>query len=306
MLRSMKDLHGFTIGATDGDIGTVTDGYFDDLSFTVRYLVVDTGGWLTGRKVLLSPIAVRQMDWAQKRLTAALTKAQVEKSPPIDTDKPVSRQHETAYYGYYGYSPYWAGDYLWGASPYPYLGTGPAPSAADLAREQRWSWAAKAREDPHLRSARAVTGYYIQATDGDIGHVEDFLVDDQSWTIRYMLVDTTNWWAGKKVLVAPAWIKRVDWAASKVHVTVTRAQIKTSPEYEPAREVDRALRDAAARPLWGTPLLARVARSDSRISTRIRAGRCLFQGFPSTAVCGRRGARVSLGGRRVALPHAGV
>ena len=85
-----------------------------------------------------------------------------------------------------------------------------------------------------------MTGYYIQATDGDIGHVEDFLVDDQSWTIRYMLVDTTNWWAGKKVLVAPAWITRVDWGESKVHVTVTRAQIKASPEYQPAREVDRA------------------------------------------------------------------
>jgi len=242
MLRSMTELHGCTIGAADGDIGTVTDGYFDDLSFTVRYVVVDTGGWLAERKVLLSPIAFRKMDWAAKRITAALTKAQVEKSPPIDTDKPVSRQHETAYSGYYGYTPYWTGPYLWGAYPYPDLGTGPAPSAADLARERRWDWAAKAKEraDPHLRSAQAVTGYYIQATDGDIGHVEDFLVDDHAWAIRYMLVDTTNWWAGKKVLVAPAWIQRVDWGASKVHVTVTRAQIKASPEYNPAREVDRA------------------------------------------------------------------
>ena len=239
MLRSMKALNGFTIGATDGDIGTVTDGYFDDLSYTVRYIVVDTGGWLAERKVLLSPIALRKMDWAGKRITAALTKAQVEKSPPIDTDKPVSRQHETAYYGYYGYAPYWTGDYLWGASPYPYLGPGTALSAADLARAQRWSWEAKEREDPHLRSSRAVTGYHIQATDGDIGHVEDFLVDDQSWTIRYMLVDTTNWWAGKKVLVAPSWIGRVDWLESKVHVTVTRAQIKTSPEYDPTRPVER-------------------------------------------------------------------
>ena len=179
MLRSMKELHGCTIGATDGDIGTVTDGYFDDLSFTVRYLVVDTGGWLAARKVLLSPIALHAMDWQHQRITAALTKAQVEQSPNFDTDKPVSRQHETTYYGYYGYPPYWAGDYLWGVYPYPYLGAGPAPSAADLAREQRWNWA-KERADPHLRSAQAVTGYYIQATDGDIGHVEDFLVDDQS------------------------------------------------------------------------------------------------------------------------------
>jgi len=235
----MKALDGFTIGATDGDIGTVTDGYFDDLSYTVRYIVVDTGGWLAERKVLLSPIALRKMDWERKRITAALTKAQVEKSPNIDTDKPVSRQHETAYYGYYGYNPYWAGDYLWGASPYPSLGSGPGLNTADLASERRWNWAAKERDDPHLRSLHAVTGYYIQATDGDIGHVADFFVDDQSWAIRYMLVDTTNWWAGKKVLVAPSWIGRVDWLESKVHVTVTRAQIKTSPEYDPTRPVER-------------------------------------------------------------------
>jgi hypothetical protein len=240
MLWSLKALHGVTIGATDGDIGTVTDCYFDDLSFTVRYIVVDTGGWLGGRKVLLSPIALRKMDWAGKRLTVALTKAQVEKSPDIDTDKPVSRQHETAYYGYYGYAPYWAGDYLWGAAPYPYLGAGSALNAAELAREQRWNWEAKEQEDPHLRSARAVTGYHIQAADGDIGHVEDFLVDEYFWAIRYLLVDTTNWWAGKKVLVAPAWIQRVDWLQSEVHVSLTRAQIKTSPEYDPARAVERA------------------------------------------------------------------
>jgi len=240
MLRSMKALNGFTIGATDGDIGTVTECYFDDVSYTVRYVVVDTGGWLAERKVLLSPIAVRAMDWTHQRITAALTTAQVEQSPNIDTAKPVSRQHETAYHGYYGYAPYWAGAYLWGAYPYPALGAGPALSAADLARERRWNWAAKERDDdPHLRSSRVVTGYHIQATDGDIGHVEDFLLDDQSWTIRYLIVDTTNWWAGKKVLVSPAWIERVNWAESKVHVTVTRAQIETSPEYEPARPVER-------------------------------------------------------------------
>ena len=240
MIRSMKDLDGFTIGATDGDIGTVKECYFDDVSYTVRYVVVETGGWLSGRKVLLSPIAFRAMDWEHKRITAALTKAQVEKSPDIDTDKPVSRQHETAYHGYYGYSPYWAGEYLWGADPYPYLGPGPALSAAELERERRWNWETKEPNDLHLRSSRAVTGYHIEATGGDIGHVEDYLVDDHSWTIRYMIVDTTNVLPGKKVLVALDWIGRVDWGQSKVHVTVTRAQIKNSPEYDPTRPVERA------------------------------------------------------------------
>ena len=121
MLRSMKnDLKGFTVGATDGDIGTVEEVYFDDTSFTVRHLVVDTGGWLSGRKVLISPMALRDIDWGGKRINATLTKAQVEKSPAIHTDRPVSRQHEIEYYGYYGYPSYWAGPYLWGAYPYPY------------------------------------------------------------------------------------------------------------------------------------------------------------------------------------------
>jgi hypothetical protein len=238
MLRSMKGLYGFTIGATDGDIGTVKECYFDDVSYTVRYVVVDTGGWLSERQVLLSPIAFRAIDWEHKRITAALTKAQVEKSPDIDTDKPVSRQHEATYYTYYGYTPYWVGSYLWGAYPYP--GSEPALSAANLDRERRWNWEAKERNDPHLRSSRAVTGYHIQATDGDIGHVEDFLMNDYSWEIHYIIADTTNWWPGKKVLVAPAWIKQVDWDHSKLHVTVTRAQIKNSPEYDPALPVERA------------------------------------------------------------------
>jgi len=240
MFRSIKDLDGFTIGATDGDIGTVREFYFDDVSYTVRYVVVDTGSWLAERKVLLSPIAFRTMDWEHKRIAAALTKAQVEKSPNIDTEKPVSRQHEIAYYGYYGYTPYWAGSYLWGAFPYPYPAAGPALSPAELERERRWNWEAKQSQDPHLRSSREVSGYHIHATDGDIGHVEDFLVDDLSWAIRYMIVDTTNWWPGKKVLVAPAWIERVDWDKAMVHVHLRRDQIRTSPEYDPARPIERA------------------------------------------------------------------
>ena len=240
MLRSMKHLDGFTIGATDGDIGTVRECYFDDVSYTVRYAVVDTGGWLGERKVLLSPISFRAMDWEHKRITAALTKDQVEKSPNIDTQKPVSQQHEIAYYGYYGYTPYWAGSYLWGAFPYPYPAAGPAVSVEELERERHWNWETKDRQNPHLRSSREVTGYHIHATDGDIGHVEDFLVDERSWAIRYMIVDTTNWWPGKKVLVAPAWIERVDWGNAKVHVDLGREQIRTGPAYDPAQPIERA------------------------------------------------------------------
>ena len=231
----------------------------------------------------------------------------MEKSPDIDTDKPVSRQHETAYHGYYGYTPYWAGAYLWGAYPYPDLGAGPALSAADLARERRWNWAAKERDDdPHLRSSRAVTGYHIQATDGDIGHVEDFLVDDHSWAIRYMIVDTTNWWAGKKVLVAPAWIERVDWDESKVHVTVTRAQIKTSPEYDPARPVERAYETQLYDHYGVPPLLAASSATDpGPRGARARAPPGLFPSMEGDDHGERSGVRHA-GRREEGGRHLGV
>jgi hypothetical protein len=200
MLRSIRDLKGFAIGATDGDIGRVDACYFDDASFTVRHLVVNTGSWLAGRKVLISPMALRDIDWDCGRINAALTKAQVERSPDIDTDRPVSRQQEIVYHCYYGYPSYWAGPYLWGAYPYPF----PAPGrSTNLEQEGRWDWTAGQGGDPHLRSSAVVIGYHIAATDGAIGHVEDFLVDDATWAIRYMIVDTRNWWAGKKVLVSP-------------------------------------------------------------------------------------------------------
>jgi PRC-barrel domain len=181
MLRSMKDLNGFTIGATDGDIGQVETWYFDDASFTVRHLVVDTSRWLVGRKVLISPRVLRDIDW-------------------------------------------------------------------------------EAREggDPHLRSSAIVIGYHIAATDGEIGHVEDFLVDEATWAIRYMVVDTRNWWSGTKVLVSPGWVARVDWDASKVEVNMTREQIKNSPEYDPSgpvqRDYEARLHDHYGRPgYWAGP-----------------------------------------------------
>lgn len=237
MLRSMKDLQGFTIGASDGDIGQVTAFYFDDASFTVRHLVVDTGGWLAGRLVLISPIALREIDWEAGRIDAALTQAQVEQSPDINTAQPVSRQHEIEYYRHYGYPNYWTGPYLWGPVPYP--GIALAPGGLPVSdREQRWDWGAE-HGDPHLRSSDEVIGYYLEARDGDLGHVEDFLVDDESWTIRYMVVDTRNWWPGKKVLVSPEWIERIDWNESKVHVDLTRDGIRNGPEYDPSAPIER-------------------------------------------------------------------
>jgi hypothetical protein len=240
MLKTVSDLKGTIIAATDGEIGSVQDLYFDDVRWTVRYLMVDTGAWLPGRQVLISPIAVGGPSWGDGRLSVRLTKQQVEDSPPAESNKPVDRQYEQRYAQYYGYPYYWSGPNRWGATAYP-DGTltaplaSPEPAIGLVAPEEQG--------DPHLRSARDVMTYYIEATDGDLGHVADFLVDDREWAIRYMVVDTRNWWPGKKVLVSPDWIRTVSWEDSRVYVDLTREGLKSAPEFDPNAPVERTYED---------------------------------------------------------------
>jgi uncharacterized protein YrrD len=231
MLNKVKTLEGYKLHSLEGEIGKVKDFYFDDQHWTIRYLIVDAGNWLIGRQVLISPHAVISLNRNDRDISVRLTKKQIEDSPPISDDKPVSRQFESHYNDYYGWTPYWGGPSIWGASPYSYM-SGDYPNAVrdreremETAREEEESW------DPHLRSTHAVSGYHIQAADGEIGHVSDFIIDDKSWTIRYMVVDTRNWWPGKKVLVSPKWIERVSWGDSKVTVSLSRENIKLAPEY---------------------------------------------------------------------------
>jgi uncharacterized protein YrrD len=248
MLRSMHDLEGYAIGATDGPIGHVKDFYFDDQAWVIRYLVVDTGSWLSSRKVLVSPIAIGRPDWTEKILPVSITKDQVKHSPDVDTDKPVSRQYEVRYAGYYGYPNYWGGPGAWGEGFYPnmlmpgYADLGLKPRAGQSEAETIYAQAEVARhqhDDPHLRSCKAVLGYQIVATDGEIGHVRGLLVDEQTWAIRYMVVDTGNWWLGHQVLIAPQWIKGVDWHDAQVAVELTREAVRISPPYDAAAKVDR-------------------------------------------------------------------
>jgi len=235
MFMNTKHLKGVVIRATDGDIGTVDQAYFDDVTWAIRYLTVDTGGWLGGRQVLISPISVVRTDWQANWLNVALTKEQVETSPDIDTHQPVSRQHEAAFLQHYGYPCYWEDPYLWAPALYP-MGLAIPP---DFSREATADKIGKQATDSHLRSTKAVTGYYIETTDGPIGHVDGFLVDDEAWAIRYVEVATRNWWPGKKVLVAPAWIERVSWAESSVYASLSREVIKNGPEYVESMPITR-------------------------------------------------------------------
>lgn len=239
MLCSIKHIHNAIIAARDGDIGHVREVLFDDAHWVIRHIVVDSGGWLSGRRVLISPHAVERIDAEHKRLVVALTKQQIEDAPDIDTDKPVSRQHETALYDYYGYPYWWAGAGIWGAAAYPMAGASlavPRPAPDDeVTRELRErQQAERDAADPRLRSSAEVSGYHIEAKDGSIGHIEDFLFDDGSWRIEHVEVDTRNWLPGRHVLIAPQWIQRIDWGDRKVHVKVSREAVKSSPPYEGA------------------------------------------------------------------------
>ena len=227
MLTNAKHLKGLQIRAKEGDIGTVDEFYFDDETWAIRYLAVQTGGWLGGRQVLISPFSIVQADWRANRLDVALTKKQLENSPDINTHLPVSRQHEAEYNLYYGYPYYWGGPYLWGPALSPVgLAISTSPSTEAIA-DRIGSESA----DSHLRSSEAVTGYSIEAADGEIGHVDGYVVEDEAWAIRYIEVATRNWWPGKKVLISPAWIERVSWPESRVYTGLSRAAIQGTPEY---------------------------------------------------------------------------
>jgi len=240
MLKSLSQLISANVHATDGEIGSVKAAFFDDHSWAIRYLVVDTTKWLPGREVLISPYSVNQPQPADKNIYVGLTRKQVESSPDIDTHQPVSRQHEREYSNYYSYPEYWDGGGMWGTGAYPmmspYLATRQQIAEHEASRKRKQS-----HDDVHLRSSVKVTGYNIQATDNSIGHVMDFVFDDSSWAIRYLVVDTRNWWpGGKKVLVAAGWIDNINWETSTVQVALTREQIKNSPEYHEALTIERA------------------------------------------------------------------
>lgn len=229
MLHSESALRGFPLKSRDGEIGSISDFYFDDRHWAIRYLVADTGNWLSHRKVLISPYALGGVSGEAGRIDVDLTQEQIENSPSLDSDKPVSRQFEESYYGYFGWPSYWSGPYVWGA--YPLIVRDPA--------EWTEPTTAESTADPHLRSANDVRGHHVEATDGEIGHVEDFLIDDATWSIRYLVLDTTNWWPGKKVLVSPAWIDRISSPEGTVSFTLDREVIKGAPEYVPGTPLTR-------------------------------------------------------------------
>jgi hypothetical protein len=225
MIRNLNDLFGHKLAATDGEIGHLKDAYFDDQSWAVHYLIADTGSWLSGFQVLLSPHSFGHFEHETRTLHVNLTRRKIEHSPKIETHRPVSRQYEEEYYGYYGWPDYWSGGSIWGQGAYPIV----LPSSSQ--EMEAHLQAHHKHDDPQLRSIQTVTNYDIEATDGTIGHVSGFLVDDRPWLIRDLLVTTGLWFMGKEVLIPTSAVERIDHAESKVHVTLSMAEIRHTAEH---------------------------------------------------------------------------
>lgn len=239
-----SEIIGYGIRATDGAIGSLDDLLFDDASWILRWAVIDTGTWLPGRRVLLPPSALGRPDPVNGTFPVDVSRNQVKEAPGLEADAPVSRQLETQVFGHYGWSPYWAGGYGYPmgsgavgglAAPVPPAGlpdTSGAPAQARPVNDEP-------EGDPNLRSVNEVTGYYVEASDGEIGHIEDFMVEEEGWVVRYLMVDTKNWWPGKMVLISPQWLRDISWTDRKVFVDVSRDKVKSSPEYDPAATLGR-------------------------------------------------------------------
>ena len=234
MLYNINSLIGSDIHAKDGELGKVAEFYFDDQTWDIRYLVVATGNWLSQRKVLISPAALKKPDWGSRSFPVALTREQVRNSPDIDTEKTVSRLHEIELHKHYSWPLYWGDGFLAGG-----MSDGPMfpPARKDGEEEQPGARAGEAPEETHLQSTRAVKGYRLHAADGPIGRVADYIISDAQWRIRYLVADTGLWLPGRKVLLSPHWIERVDWDMSEVYIDLTREAIRKSPEFDQAQPV---------------------------------------------------------------------
>lgn len=229
MFRSIKQLYGYKLGALDGEIGHAKGFYFDDKAWVIRYLVADTGSWMPGRTVLISPYALGPIYPNGKLLQVKLTCAKVENSPSIETQLPVARQHERDFYRYYNWPVYWGGPGLWGMNPIPLV----TPSYNTPFTKEEPVARALEEQDSHLRSTQEVIGYELQASDGEVGHVEDFLINEENWAIDSLIIATGTWGAGKEVSVPSKSVERVNWEESKVFINVSRAALCAEPVYEP-------------------------------------------------------------------------
>ncbi|HCY87133.1 MAG TPA: hypothetical protein DHV36_18515 [Desulfobacteraceae bacterium] len=238
MLRSANELIGYGLHAEEKEFGTCQDLLFDDRWWTIRHLVANTGKWLMGKMVLVSPMMIRKPDWKTRNILLNITTDQLENCPAPSEDEPVSREHERKMSKHFGYPLYWAGTGLWGPVTHPGA-LSPAEQVPPEAVEAQEQTDGDEDSQNHLRSVKEVMGYDIQARDGHIGHVEDFILDDVTWALRHVVVDTRNWLpGGKKVILSLDWAKAVSWAKANFKIDLAKDEIKNGPEFDPEKPVN--------------------------------------------------------------------
>jgi hypothetical protein len=242
MLQRLEGMLGADVAATDGSIGTLHDVLMDDETWTVRYVAVDTGMWL-GRVVLVSPISIERPDWQGRTFPLRLTRAEIEQSPDLLSRPRFTRDEEREFSAYYGYPFYWSGPSLWGWAERPGALTSAPPSGYMPPVANEADPAGVDALTTSIYSGKDVRGYHIHALDGEIGHVDDFIIDEDTWSIRYLQLDTSNWIGGKTVLLGTRWVQRMDPADGKIHVEVVKERIENSPEFDPDQPLDRAFEE---------------------------------------------------------------
>jgi len=231
MLRSLEELLGYQLLAKDGHIGKVYNFLFDDESWRIRYMVVDTGPWILGRKVLITLAALGQPVWASETFPVNLTREKVKNSPDVDLAKPVSREYEEKLHQHYQWAEYW--------SMTTTIPGYPAYIPQRIFAEQEKA-ADMEKIDSHLRSTKELFGYQVNAIEGEIGALTDLIVDDENWQLRYFIVDTSSWLGSdKQVLVALEWISNIDVVREEVLIDLNQDAIKFSPPFDPILPVNR-------------------------------------------------------------------
>ncbi|GAB6145480.1 PRC-barrel domain-containing protein [Desulfocicer niacini] len=239
MLRSINEIIGYTFFVKEDDVGKCKDLLFDDQLWTVRHMVADTGGWLMDKKVLISPVMVQITDWQMQSIFLEITREQLEECPSLMEDEPISREHERKMFQYLNYPYYWAHDGLWGPGAYPAVMTQIPDNSAQKHDEETLEEEEEKVEENHLRSFKEVKGYDIEASDGNIGYVEDFILEDKTWALRYVVLNTRNWLpGGKKVILSLNWVKKVSWEQSTLFLDISREQVENSPDFDPEKPVN--------------------------------------------------------------------
>lgn len=235
LISAKKRVLDSDVRGRDESLGTIKDVLFDDTSWRVRYLVVDTGGWLSGRKVVLHPVALAGVDWPACEVRTEMTRSQIDQGPPLDEHEPVSRQHQENLAKYFN----------WPAVPMvpmgPFGGLAGVEQAIGLDVRER-AEAVKSEDhegNPHLRSTDEIVGYRVVAGDDEAGHVADLILDDSEWVIRYLVVDLGTWLPGKEVLLAPEWAREVRWDKRSIFIDLERKDLEKGPEFDAKTPVNR-------------------------------------------------------------------